>query len=82
MPGKSFVERPESVSAHFQSYLRQRLLKQSDALNLTILDLAGHLQNFYEREGIKLFHPHEGHLNSEGHRAVADFLAAKLQESS
>jgi len=80
MPGKSFVESSKSASAYFQNYIREQLLKQSDDLNLTVLDLAGHLRNFHEREGLKIFHPNEGHLNSDGHRVAANFFASQLQE--
>jgi hypothetical protein len=80
MPGKSFVERPKSPSAYLQNYMREQVIEESDARNLSILDLAGHLRNFHAREGLKLFHPNEGHLNSDGHRVAANYFAAQLQK--
>lgn len=78
MPGKSFVERPGSVSARFQNFIRKRILKEFEAVNLVVLDLAGHLRGYYEKGGKELFHPNEGHLNQAGHKVVADFFDGRL----
>jgi len=78
MPGRSFVERPGSVSAQYQNYLRERLLLQSTSKDVKVLDLAGYLKDFYEKEGTRLYHSNEGHLNPDGHRAVAEFFANQL----
>ncbi len=78
MPGRSFVERPASISAHYQNYVREQILKSSAKRDEKILDLAGYLQDFHEREGTRLYHPNEGHLNLDGHRTVADFFTKRL----
>lgn len=78
MPGRSFVEHPGSMSAQYQDYLREKILPSSSNRNLRVLDLASHLRALYEKEGARLYHPNEGHLNTDGHRAVADFIDKQL----
>ena len=78
MPGRSFVEHPGSMSAQYQEYLREKLLRSSTEQDLKVLDLAGYLKDLYEKDGTRLYHPNEGHLNTDGHRAIADFFANQL----
>ena len=78
MPGRSFVEHPASMSAQYQDYIRERLVRSSTSQDLQVLDLAAYLKALYEKEGTRLYHPNEGHLNIDGHRAVADFMANQL----
>ena len=82
MPGKSFVERPGSPSAQFQTYLQKMIVANGDSLGVTIVDLAAYLRKAYaENEQNGWFHPNDGHLTPAGHRVVADFLAAQLKSA-
>jgi hypothetical protein len=78
MPGQSFVERPDSLSAAFQDYLRRALVARSAEIGVPVIDLATPLRARYQQTGTRLFHAHEGHLNPSGHREVADLLAGSL----
>ena len=79
LAGRSFVEEPEGWSAAFQEHLRTTLLARGTALGLTVVDLAGPLRQDYQASKARYFHPHEGHLNAEGHRKVAEALKGALR---
>jgi lysophospholipase L1-like esterase len=78
MPGRSFVEAPDSLSAAFQDELRRQILARQAELGAPLLDIATPLAVLYANSGETLFHPHEGHLNPEGHQAVAELLLGAL----
>ncbi|MDP2646141.1 MAG: SGNH/GDSL hydrolase family protein [Desulfobacterales bacterium] len=78
MPGKSFVELPGSLSAQFQDYLRQKIVENRDKMKVEVLDLAGHLRSRYGKTPGRWFYPNEGHLTSQGHRVVAEFLRPQI----
>ncbi len=79
MPGKSYIERPHSVSSQFQNYLRGKILDNKERMNVDVIDLATHLRERYKIKPGKWFYPHEGHLTAEGHRVVSDILLPILQ---
>ena len=74
MPGRTYVEQPGSLSAQYQDYLREKILQHGEKRDIVTMDLAMHLRALYEKHGMRLYHPNEGHLNVDGHAAVADFL--------
>jgi lysophospholipase L1-like esterase len=76
MPGRSFVEMPDSLSAQYQDYLRHEILARDAELGVPLLDLATALREQYAASGERLFFPNEGHLNQAGHRAAAGLLGA------
>lgn len=78
LPGRSYVENPESLSAAFQDYVRQAIRTRGSELRVPVIDLAGQLRDRYEADGTRMFHPNEGHLTAAGHAAVADILEAEL----
>ena len=78
MPGQSFVERPDSLSAAFQDYLRRALVGRDAQIGVPVIDLATPLRARYQQTGTRLFYPYEGHLNPAGHREVADLLTGSL----
>ena len=79
MPGRSYVEQPDSVSAQFQDYLRKEIVENSEDMKVDVIDLATHLRERYQRDPCKWYYPNEGHLTAEGHRIVFDILAHLLQ---
>ena len=78
MPGRSFIERPESPSALFQDYLRRKIVEQKEHLEVKMIDLASLLRERFQIDGGRWYHPHEGHMTPEGHRVMADILADHL----
>ncbi len=74
MPGRTYVEQPGSLSAQYQDYLREKILQHGEKRDIVTMDLAMGLRALYEKHGMRLYHPNEGHLNVDGHAAVADFL--------
>jgi len=78
MPGRSFVERPNSPSAQFQNFLRQRIVQDTGMEKIEVLDLAHHLRERYRSSPGDWYFPNEGHLAPEGHRVVAEILAEQL----
>jgi hypothetical protein len=80
MPGRSYVEMPGSLSAAFQEELRRQILARQAEFPVAPIDLATLLRDRYGATGERLFHPHEGHLNPAGHRAVAELLGEALRQ--
>jgi len=80
MPGKSFIERPGSISEQFQNHLRKMIWENRRSMNIEVIDLAKIMRTRYQKESRKWFYPHEGHLNPAGHRVVADILASALKQ--
>ncbi len=80
MPGKSFIERPGSISEQFQNHLRERIWKNRKRIGIEVIDLAKMMRTRYQKESRKWFYSHEGHLNPAGHRVVADILASALKK--
>ncbi len=78
MPGRSYVEQPDSVSAQYQDYLRKKIVKNSGNMGVGVIDLATHLRERYERAPGRWYYPHEGHLTAVGHRIVYDILSPIL----
>ncbi len=79
MPGRSYVEQPDSVSAQYQDYLRKEIVENSENMAIDVIDLAINLREHYERAPGRWYYPHEGHLTAEGHRIVYDILSSVLQ---
>jgi len=80
LPGRSFVTNPESVSAHYQDYLRGRIV--GDLTAVSIIDVASMLRAAGGRSATEWYFPNDGHLTPLGHRVVADFLLERLDVGS
>lgn len=81
LPGRSYVENPDSVSAGYQDFLRRSLLNDlSTMAGVETIDLAIALREAREREGYGLYYPNEGHLSPQGHIVVARLLGERLSE--
>jgi hypothetical protein len=76
--GRSFVESPSSLSAGFQEFFRARLAEGAAARELDLIDVARAMRSRHSETGGRWFYAHEGHLNSEGHRLVAEIISAGL----
>lgn len=80
LPGRSYVEQSESVSAQYQEYFRQKIRSSLDASSITVMDLAIHLRVLHDKGIQKLYYPNEGHLTPLGHQYVADYLVVQIKE--
>jgi lysophospholipase L1-like esterase len=82
LPGRSFVETPRSASARFQDYYRLRALDVCASHGIPVVDLALGLCQIQETRGTRLFYPHDGHLNRDGHQAVAELIESFVDRHS
>ena len=79
LPGQSFVEQPDSLSAGYQDFLRRALLRDLATVEgIQLFDLASALREAWQAGGNRLYHPNEGHLSVAGHQFVAGWLAERL----
>lgn len=79
LPGKSYVDSPQSPSAQFQDYLRAEITARQRRTGVPVIDIAPVLRERYQRNGEELYYPHEGHLTAGGNAAVAEFLKERLR---
>jgi lysophospholipase L1-like esterase len=79
LPGRSCVERPNSVSAAYQEHLRSRIIEFAPRFNARIHDLTAELRRAYAENRESFFFPNDGHLTAAGHRKVARMLAADFR---
>ena len=78
LAGRSFVSRPHGYSAAYQDYFRQALAVCVRSAEVAVVDLALPLQKGAAEGRGPYYFPHEGHLNANGHRRVAELLAELL----
>ncbi len=79
LPGRSFVEQPESLSAQYQEYFRHNIkLAIETPGTIEVLDFAKQLQALNASGVTQLYHPNEGHLTLLGHQYMAAYLATQL----
>ena len=78
MPGKSFIQRPSSISARFQDYLRKEIVNEGRKIKMHVIDLADRLRSQHNAQPGEWFYPNEGHLTVNGHRIVANILEKHL----
>lgn len=78
LPGRSYVLRPESLSAKVQEYLRSEVMRSHAGSSLRVIDLASALRSSTEPGHNAWYFPYEGHLTPEGHRVVANLISNEL----
>lgn len=74
LPGRSYVEQPESLSAQYQEYFRKTIKQTLSASSIDVMDLATHLRELQKNNIKNLYFPNEGHLTPLGHQYVAAYL--------
>jgi hypothetical protein len=79
LPGKSYVDSPESPSAQFQDYLRAEIIARQRRTGVPVIDIAPALRAQHQRTGEELYYPNEGHLTAHGNASVAEFLKERLR---
>lgn len=80
LPGRSFVEFPDSYAAVFQEYVRGIIQQHTSQQQLVFMDVATLMRESWIASGSpKWFHPNEGHYTRKGHTIVADILLKALE---
>lgn len=83
LPGRSYVERPASLSAQYQEYFRKNIMSSLEKpSSIEVLDLAAHLRSLHIKGVNNLYYPNEGHLTYLGHQHVADYLTDQIFKTS
>ena len=72
LPGRSTIERPMSLSAQYQRFVRDELMRESGGRGLVFIDAGAGLS---EAARAPSYYPNDGHLTADGHRIVAEQLA-------
>ena len=79
LPGASFINQPESLSAHYQAFLRKQLVAGlAERPGTQVIDLASMLAAA-DNHSQPWYFPNEGHLTPQGHQLVARLLHEKLR---
>ena len=83
LPGSSFINRPESLSAQYQEYLRKRLVAELECTSdIAVIDLAIRMQTAPKDHKKQWYFPNEGHLTPQGHQYVAQVLSNIIKGST
>ncbi len=84
LPGHSYVQQPDSLSASYQEYFRQYITSRFEknaglpATDISVIDLASKLKALHQSGEHDLYFPNEGHLSPAGHRQVASYILSSL----
>lgn len=81
LPGSSYIEQPDSLSAMYQDYLRRTLVAELGHESLmTVIDLAAAMRINVDGIEKPLYFPNDGHLTTLGHRYIASTIADILDK--
>jgi len=79
LPGASFINHPDSLSAQYQAFLRKQLVAGlAERPDIQVIDLASMLADAADNRSQPWYFPNEGHLTPLGHQIVAQLLREKL----
>lgn len=78
LAGKSYAQNPWSLSSQYQESLKRQILARCESAKVPVIDVAGEMRRRFQQNSPSLFFPNDGHLSPEGHRLVAEILAAEL----
>lgn len=78
LPGRSYVEAPESASAQYQEYLADELTRRARDRGVALINLGPALRHAKGSGSGPLYFPLDGHLTPAGHVAVAMTLERML----
>ena len=80
LPGSSYINHPESLSARYQEYLRKQLVARlAERPDINVIDLAAAMRAAADKTSQPWYFPNEGHLTPQGHQFVARLVSEKLQ---
>ena len=80
LPGSSYINHPESLSARYQEYLRNQVVAGlGERPDINVIDLATAMRMAANKTSQPWYFPSEGHLTPQGHQYVALLISEKLQ---
>jgi hypothetical protein len=80
LAGRSFFVSPRSISAQYQDYFREEVLRAARKHGVVPIDIAAALRSRNSGSTASWFHPNDGHLTAAGHSAVASVLSEHLKQ--
>ncbi len=75
LAGRSFVEKPRSLSAQYQECFVAQVLSACATRGIPTMDLAHGLRRSFQASRTPFFHQNDGHLTPLGHAAVYGLIA-------
>mgnify|MGYP002152693847 FL=1 len=82
LAGRSFVQKPQGLSAQYQEFLRQSVSAWAAKKKIPLADTAGLLQSRFLDGQRGDYYANEGHLTVRGHKVVARFIARWIKNRS
>ena len=83
LPGSSYINHPESLSARCQEYLRKQLVTGlAEMPDINVIDLAAAMRAAADKSSQPWYFTNEGHLTPQGHQFVARLVSQEFQGNS
>ena len=80
LAGRSFLERPGSLSAQYQEIVRTQIVAWAEARDLPVIDVANAMRHRAQGTSTGWYFKNEGHLTPAGHRVAAEILLPTILE--
>ena len=80
LPSQAYVVSNNSIPAKYQQFLKESIMQHFKHSNIDVIDLSLALKEHFETNRKALFHINEGHLNTQGHRVVADTIGSTIKQ--
>ena len=74
----AYFNAPRSPSAQYQDFFCEQIVQRLRASGVPVIHLPALMRERVRSDGARWFFPHEGHLNVEGHKVVAEILGREL----
>ncbi|MBL9210166.1 MAG: hypothetical protein JNL92_06840 [Opitutaceae bacterium] len=74
----AYFHSPRSPSAQYQDFFCEQIVQRLRTTGISVIHLPALMLERYRSDPGRWFFPHEGHLNPEGHKVVAEILAREL----
>jgi hypothetical protein len=81
LPGRSFIEQPQSFSGQYQEVFRAATVRIAGAQGVPCVDIAGELLRRRGTERGQWFHANDGHFTARGHEVIAGILVKHLADA-
>ena len=74
----AYFNAPRSPSAQYQDFFCEQIVQRLRVSGVPVIHLPALMRERVRSDGARWFFPHEGHLNPEGHKVVAEILGREL----
>lgn len=74
----AYVNAPNSPSGQYQDFFCEQIVERLRTAGIPLIHLPALMRERFRRERGRWYFPHEGHLNPDGHKVVAEILAREL----